>query len=348
MNRLFINTANEELYVVLESKGKLFHKSLSSRMHHNETMLPIVDELLKENCLDILDINELGVVIGPGSFTGIRVGISTIKAFRDALNVKAKGVNNLDLLYSLASSQNADIETVAILGSRDSYFVAKLINGVVYKYERNLTLGELLNVAGGKKVGMYTFDENVSPYVVRIEDSVVMQCLDESSDYGLVPVYYQLSQAESEKLKRGEIVISKATKSNLDKIIDIENSSIICNHLSREDISASLNSGDYEVYIARINNEVAGYIILQLTDELNVESIAVKREYRNLGIGTRLLNEAVGFAKSKGMKCLSLEVSEKNITAYLLYQKYGFTTRRVRKNYYEDLSNAIEMVYSIL
>ena len=133
MNTLIINTANENLEIVLKKQDDIFCKILNSSSHHNETMLPAVDEILKQNNLNIKDVDKVGVVIGPGSFTGIRVGIATIKAFRDALNIEAKGINNLDYLFALASKQNKDCKTVAILGSKNSYFVATLVNGMVYK-----------------------------------------------------------------------------------------------------------------------------------------------------------------------------------------------------------------------
>lgn len=347
MNRLIINTANEELYIVLQVQDALFHRVISSIMHHNETMLPAIDELLTEHSLSIADIDEFGVVIGPGSFTGIRVGISTIKAFRDALNKPARGINNLDLLFALAKSQNEEIETVAILGSRDSYFVAKLINGVVYKYEHNLSLEELKSVSAGKTVGMFTGDNNLPHMVVCLDDKVLVNCFENSTDFDLVPVYYQLSQAENEKLKRAELSIDNATMADLDSICDIERESIATNHMSRKDVENALNSTDYQVLVAKFNGVVVGYIVIQFTDEANVESIAVKHGYRNLGIATKLLNRAVECTKSKNLTTISLEVSDKNITAYVLYQKLGFKERRKRKRYYANGTDCSEMFLTI-
>ena len=174
MKKLVINTATDELFIVLNKDNEIFSESLSSKMHHNETMLPIIDEMLKKHNVDINQIDEFGVLIGPGSFTGIRVGIATIKAFRDAFGVKAKGINTLDYLFAL-SNQNETIETVAIKGSRDSYFVAKLIHGVVYKYERNLTLSELVDVSENKPIGMFEEDENLNCYVVNHQGSLVFR-----------------------------------------------------------------------------------------------------------------------------------------------------------------------------
>ena len=157
MNTLIINTANENLEIVLKVQNQVFCEVLVSKSHHNETMLPAIDQILKQHNLEIANISQLGVVIGPGSFTGIRVGIATIKAFRDSLNIEAKGINNLDYLFSLAASQNPECNTVAILGSKDSYFVATKVNGKLYKYERNLTGEELKHVAANTPIGKKYF-----------------------------------------------------------------------------------------------------------------------------------------------------------------------------------------------
>lgn len=347
MNRLVINTANDTLFIALQIDGKVFSVVNNSKMHHNETMLPLIDGLLKEKGVSIEDINELGVVIGPGSFTGVRVGIATIKAFRDALNIKAKSINNLDYLFTLAQEQDKDIATVAICGSRDSYFVGKFIHNRLYKYERNLTLEELKQVIGNGKVAMFTVDNNLP--CVQLEDDAyaLLRTLDDSKDETLVPVYYQLSQAENEKLKRGEIVVESAQVEDLLQILEIEKSSISVNTLTEQDVKLALTDENYKTLKVTFNKEIVGFIILQITDEINILSVAVKKEYRNLGLASKLIAQSEKFCKEKQVNTLSLEVNYNNVTAYLLYQKLGFTLRRVRKNYYEDGGDCLEMTKTI-
>ena len=53
MNRLIINTANDKLFVVLQLGDNVFCKINDSKMHHNETMLPLIDQLLNENNVNI-------------------------------------------------------------------------------------------------------------------------------------------------------------------------------------------------------------------------------------------------------------------------------------------------------
>lgn len=347
MNKLIINTANEELEIVLSIGDNVFSKSDKSRSHHNETMLPLLDELLKSHNLKIRDIDELGVVVGPGSFTGIRVGIATIKAFRDSLGIYAKGINNMDYLFHLAKSQDDKIDIVAIKGSRDSYFVARLINKVVYKYERNLSLEELKDVSKGNKIGMFVADENLNVYVVKFDPKVLLKCFDDSADENLIPIYYQLSQAENEKLRRKNFEILKPTKDELNLVAKIEQDSIEYNRLKLEDFLQMYDNTNYEIAVGKLDDDIVGFILIQITDEINITSLAVKKEFRNLGVGTKLLNWLENFALSKNIDTISLEVNSKNITAYLLYEKFGFTVRRERKNYYSDGNACLEMMKKV-
>ena len=347
MNKLIINTANEELEIVLSIGDNVFSKSDKSRSHHNETMLPLLDELLKSHNLKIRDIDELGVVVGPGSFTGIRVGIATIKAFRDSLGIYAKGINNMDYLFHLAKSQDDKIDIVAIKGSRDSYFVARLINKVVYKYERNLSLEELKDISKGNKIGMFVADENLNVYVVKFDPKVLLKCFDDSADENLIPIYYQLSQAENEKLRRKNFEILKPTKDELNLVAKIEQDSIEYNRLKLEDFLQMYDNSNYEIAVGKLDDEIVGFILIQITDEINITSLAVKKEFRNLGVGTKLLNWLENFALSKNIDTISLEVNSKNITAYLLYEKFGFTVRRERKNYYSDGNTCLEMMKKV-
>ena len=347
MNRLIINTANNQLAIILDKEGDAFLKTSEARMHHNETMLPLIDSLLTEHGLRIGNIDQFGVVIGPGSFTGIRVGIATIKAFRDALSVEARGINNLRLLFNLAKSQQADISTVAIAGSRDSYFVASVVNDTFYIFERNLTLLELKEVVGDGRIAMYEYDENLDPYVVEMDAGIVLSTLEESNDRDLVPVYYQLSQAESEKLKRGSLNITVASNDDTSSIAQLESENILVNTLSLADIGSMIKDQNYVTIKAELDNRIVGFLILQFTDEASVVSVAVDSNYRNVGMATKMFEYGYSIMKDRDVSVISLEVKYDNITAYNLYKKLGFEVRRRRKAYYADGQDCLEMFKTI-
>ena len=126
-----------------------------------------------------------------------------------------------------------------------------------------------------------------------------------------------------------------------------EKNNILVNTMSQEQIKLALNNENYIVLKALLNNQIVGFVMMQKSDELNIDSIAVNKEFRNLGVATKLIQKAEELAKHNNIKTLSLEVSYKNITAFLLYEKLGFVERRVRKSYYADGVDAIEMIKKI-
>jgi len=73
-----------------------------------------------------------------------------------------------------------------------------------------------------------------------------------------------------------------------------------------------------------------------LVGEAHIVTVAVREEYRRLGIGERLLIAAIETALDYDQELLTLEVRKSNEAAQLLYQKYGFDRVGLRKRYYTD------------
>lgn len=88
---------------VIEDGRLLGEYSLSQDMSHSEKLVPIIKELLENLNIDIKDIDLYGVAIGPGSFTGLRIGIGTMKSFAHLFDKPIVGVSSLEgLAYNLA------------------------------------------------------------------------------------------------------------------------------------------------------------------------------------------------------------------------------------------------------
>lgn len=77
-------------------------------------------------------------------------------------------------------------------------------------------------------------------------------------------------------------------------------------------------------------------------------NIVVKKNKRNLGIGSQLLEEILKLAQKLKIKTITLEVNEKNELAIKLYQKYGFEKIGLRKKYYNNQDDAIIMACNIV
>ena len=85
---LFIDTSsNKEIVVGLRSNGKKFEKELKIDQNKAQVTLPMIDKIFKEHNVELSEITSVRVKTGPGSFTGVRVGISIANALSFVLKV---------------------------------------------------------------------------------------------------------------------------------------------------------------------------------------------------------------------------------------------------------------------
>lgn len=95
---------------------------------------------------------------------------------------------------------------------------------------------------------------------------------------------------------------------------------------------------DYSLFlVAEEEGEIAGYAGMYLIQhEGNVTNIAVFQKWKRRGIGTMLVQEMLSEIKKRGVTAATLEVRESNIGAIALYEKAGFQSVGIRKNFYDN------------
>ena len=85
MKVLAIDTSKDVCSIAVMEDGKVLNQTSSkSEKEHSQTLMPKINEILDSTKITMDDIDLLSCSRGPGSFTGIRVGMATIKAFSDA------------------------------------------------------------------------------------------------------------------------------------------------------------------------------------------------------------------------------------------------------------------------
>lgn len=129
--------------------------------------------------------------------------------------------------------------------------------------------------------------------------------------------------------------IKVCTSADVAAIAQIEQEYIECAWTS-EQISAALKDERYLYLSAWQDDAIVGYIGAEFClDECSVTNIAVKENYRRLGIGRALASELVCHAMVRGAHTVYLEVNETNAAAISLYDELGFTQYHRRPNYYD-------------
>lgn len=106
MNILAIDTTTKKANVGVKTPNLVKVKCTDNEVTHSEKLLPLIDKTLAECNLNIKEIDCIATTTGPGSFTGIRIGLATTKALAKVTGVKIYAINSLSLLaHSVDNTQ---------------------------------------------------------------------------------------------------------------------------------------------------------------------------------------------------------------------------------------------------
>ena len=113
MNILAIESSSKILSLALSSNARLCCQLKSSERFKSEHIIGLLKETLKKGGIRLSDLDYIAVGQGPGSFTGLRVGIASAKGLAHSLDLKIIGVGSLDLIaYNIKDAKSHDICTI--------------------------------------------------------------------------------------------------------------------------------------------------------------------------------------------------------------------------------------------
>jgi ribosomal-protein-alanine N-acetyltransferase len=102
------------------------------------------------------------------------------------------------------------------------------------------------------------------------------------------------------------------------------------------------------LFVARApSGDVLGYVLFwHVVDEIHLLNVAVTPASRRQGIGRALVEHVIGYARSNEAARVLLEVRVSNLAAIRLYEAFGFESFNVRRQYYSDGEDGLEMMLS--
>lgn len=132
MKLLTLDTATEVCGVALtENRNLLFDCRLNKKNTHNEKLVGIIQQAVADVEWELSDLDGIVVSIGPGSFTGLRIGLSTAKGLSFSLGIPIVGVNTLDAFAQAGSFWPGEIYAVIKARENELYMAA-------YQFENKL------------------------------------------------------------------------------------------------------------------------------------------------------------------------------------------------------------------
>lgn len=206
MKILAVDTSATAASVAVAEENKLIGEfSINTALTHSQTLIPMMDELLKNIGLSVNDIDAVAVNAGPGSFTGVRIGVAAVKGIAFPNNLPCVSISTLEsMVYNMLGN---DCIVCSVMDARCSQVYNALfrVNGctvVRMTDDRALSLTDL-------KLKLM----NINEKVVLVGDGAVL-CSDfldsELENVTLSPFNNRIQTASSvayaafEKINKGE------------------------------------------------------------------------------------------------------------------------------------------------
>lgn len=99
MNILAIDTSNQVLGIAIVSDGKVVGEVVTNvKKGHSQRLMPAINYLMKEVDFQPEQLDQIAVAKGPGSYTGVRIGVATAKSLAWALDIPIVGISSIEVL----------------------------------------------------------------------------------------------------------------------------------------------------------------------------------------------------------------------------------------------------------
>jgi len=215
MFKLLVDTSGKEIGIgIFKDKECLFEEYRNADKSYNKMIVPLINEAVKKAQIDLPDIDLFGATLGPGSFTGIRVAISVMKALNQVLNKKFYGVPVPDILARSAGVKGSIV--VLMDAGRGEFYLTRYESGgkkrqgefelcdvkktigaiknkgTIVCLKTDIAAGEFINdkLKGNKFLSIAHIDIKVFNDII---DSMVA---DKQGEYQTNPVYIRRPDAE--------------------------------------------------------------------------------------------------------------------------------------------------------
>ncbi len=217
------SSAKAASVALMEDEKLIAQYSQCSGLTHSRTLLPMVDDMLKNTENTIAGVDLIAVAHGPGSFTGIRIGVSTVKGLAWAADKMCVGVSTLEAMaWHGVSSDGLVCPVMDARRSQVYNALFEIESGRPQRLceDRAIALEELAEEIRGKNAFLvgdgaeltYKYmlsagiDCRIAPQNLLYQSAwgVGMAALDKTPGTAddLLPVYLRLSQAERERQAR--------------------------------------------------------------------------------------------------------------------------------------------------
>jgi tRNA threonylcarbamoyladenosine biosynthesis protein TsaB len=359
---LAVDTALGACSVALLEEDRLIaHIFEPMERGHAERLAPMVDEAMKQACVEFGALNRLAVTVGPGTFTGQRVGLAFMRGLRLALHIPLTGVTTLEAMAMAAMAGTGSPKAAAIHDARRAEVYLLLRDGetvvqppIVLPFADAVARVAAFGACALAGTGAAAVHEKLGGEFalssIRQPDALWVARLAQNypvSAEAPGPLYLRAPDA---KLPGGRS-IGQASKSepsavrpNKKALFDVTAFDPASDTAPLAALHAACFDDAWDAASLRTTlaapgafafHDRDGFVVARVAgDEAEILTLAVTPGARGKGLGRALLSAAIAEAQSRGAKAVFLEVGRDNPAALALYAALRFANVGSRKGYY--------------
>lgn len=194
MKILAIDTSNIALSVaVLDSERLLAMQTTNIKRNHSKQLMPIISQTVEEAGIKLADLDRIVVAEGPGSYTGLRIAVTTAKTLALTLGIELVGISSLEMLVPNAMQDGL---VVPFFDARNGNVFAGIYekNGLEIKKvveDQHINFLELLNKINELGRPVYFVTTQFKDFQQLVEDTLIVVA-EHSSDLNSLPNAYAL------------------------------------------------------------------------------------------------------------------------------------------------------------
>lgn len=220
-NILAVDTASKLMGMTLSSNKKLYQAEINEGFTHSENLLPMIKNLLDEAGIVPSDLDLLICSRGPGSFTGLRIGMATLKGMASALDIPLVSIPTMDI-YASSINNNSGVVMPVLDARKRCFYTALYRNKIKESEDLDLNPDEIIDLVQNETSIILTgidadvlydkvksdnrfkldneYEKNYSSYMIEIGLNQYKIKGSDSKDQG--PLYIRKSEAELNLIKK--------------------------------------------------------------------------------------------------------------------------------------------------
>ena len=316
---------------------------------HAEALPPMVAMVMEASGLQIAEIDRIVVTTGPGTFTGVRIGLAYARGLGLARGIPVIGV---DSLTAIAANEEARAPLLVVSDARNAEVYAavfdahrRLISGPHVTTAKaagadlpseSLVLGtaaESVMTAALRNdlVRSHAGDLPVAAHFARLAPEILPGDMP-------APLYLRPPDAkpQSAPLRKLGNLRFEDVGAAASRLLSELHADVFEEGWSAKSFAEMLGTPGTQAAIASDGSEPLGFIITRLAaDEAEIITIGSRPNVQRRGVARQLLERQIALLAAKGVHLLFLEVAASNAAAQRLYAACGFTEAGRRKGYYK-------------